>query len=140
MVARAGEVHREGMTASARNLRVITGGPDPLGRVRGLQVLTGNTPLLAVSCEVHGRPQTVYAKAENLNFTGSIKDRMGGHIIRRAYETGELSPGGADRRGDERQHRHLVRCAGTGARASGHDLHAGRAGQRRDEAECNTTG
>ena len=82
------------MTTTARNLRVLTGGPDALGRVRGLQVLTGNTPLLAVSCEVHGRPRTIYAKAENLNFTGSIKDRMAVHIIRRAYETGELGPGG----------------------------------------------
>jgi len=82
------------MTTTARNLHVLTGGPDALARVRGLQVLTGNTPLLAVSCEVHGRPRTIYAKAENLNFTGSIKDRMAVHIIRRAYETGELGPGG----------------------------------------------
>src|SRR5215211_6313783 len=82
------------MTTTARNLSVLTGGTDALGRVRGVQVLTGNTPLLAVSCEVHGRPRTIYAKAENLNFTGSIKDRMAVHIIRRAYETGELGPGG----------------------------------------------
>src|SRR5215216_6969694 len=82
------------MTTTARNLSVFTGGPDALGRVRGVQVLTGNTPLLAVSCEVHGKPRTVYAKAENLNFTGSIKDRMALHIIQRAYETGQLAPGG----------------------------------------------
>jgi len=82
------------MTTTARSLRILTSGPDPLARVRGLQVLTGNTPLLAVSCEVRGHPRTVYAKAENLNFTGSIKDRMAIHIIRRAYESGELAPGG----------------------------------------------
>jgi cysteine synthase A len=62
--------------------------------VRGLQVLTGNTPLLAISCEVRGHPRTIFAKAENLNFTGSIKDRMAVHILRRAYETGQLAPGG----------------------------------------------
>lgn len=62
--------------------------------MNALRVLTGNTPLLAIDCEVFGRPRTVYAKAENLNFTGSIKDRMALHIIRRAYETGELQPGG----------------------------------------------
>ena len=85
------------MTTTARSLRVITGAAsasDPLSRVRGLQVLTGNTPLLAISCEVHGRPRTIFAKAENLNFTGSIKDRMAVHIIRRGYETGQLKPGG----------------------------------------------
>ena len=68
--------------------------PDWESRINGLRVLTGNTPLLAIECEVYGRPRTVYAKAENLNFTGSIKDRMALHIIRRAYETGKLQPGG----------------------------------------------
>jgi cysteine synthase len=63
-------------------------------RIQGLRVLTGNTPLLAIECEVHGKPRTVYAKAENLNFTGSIKDRMALHIIQRAYEAGQLAPGG----------------------------------------------
>lgn len=42
----------------------------------------------------HGEPRRLYAKAENLNMTGSIKDRMALHIIRRAYETGDLEPGG----------------------------------------------
>jgi cysteine synthase A len=68
--------------------------PAPVARIAGLRVLTGNTPLLAIDCEVRGRPRTVYAKAENLNFTGSIKDRMALHIIQRAYETGQLAPGG----------------------------------------------
>ena len=67
---------------------------DAQNRLRALRVLTGNTPLLAIDCEVHGRKRTIYAKAENLNFTGSIKDRMAIHIIRRAYERGELEAGG----------------------------------------------
>ena len=66
----------------------------PVDRLRGLRVLVGNTPLLAIDCEVYGRQRTIYAKAENLNFTGSTKDRMALHIIRRAYETGQLVPGG----------------------------------------------
>jgi cysteine synthase A len=82
------------MTTSAQKLRVLSEAPDPVARVRGLQVLTGNTPLLAISCEVHGSQRTIFAKAENLNFTGSIKDRMAIYIIRRAYETGQLAPGG----------------------------------------------
>jgi cysteine synthase len=82
------------MTTAARALRILSSAPDPLARVRGLHVLTGNTPLLAIECEVHGRPRTIFAKAENLNFTGSIKDRMAVHILRRAYETGQLEPRG----------------------------------------------
>ena len=84
--------HREGMTIATK--ASLPTAPDQLARVRGLQVLTGNTPLLAIDCEVHDRPRTIYAKAENLNFTGSIKDRMALHIIRRAYETGQLAAGG----------------------------------------------
>jgi len=62
-------------------------------RLRGLANLVGNTPLLAVECEFRGRRRTVYAKAENLNMTGSIKDRMALHILRRGYERGVLAPG-----------------------------------------------
>jgi cysteine synthase len=83
------------MTTSARAPRShLPQAAAPVARIDGLRVLTGNTPLLAIDCEVHGRPRTVYAKAENLNFTGSIKDRMALHIIQRAYETGQLVPGG----------------------------------------------
>jgi cysteine synthase A len=35
----------------------------------------------------------VYVKYESLNFSGSIKDRMALHVIRRAYERGTLTPG-----------------------------------------------
>jgi cysteine synthase A len=35
----------------------------------------------------------IYAKAEHLNLTGSIKDRMALHILRQAYERGALEPG-----------------------------------------------
>jgi cysteine synthase A len=83
-----------GMTASARNLKLLPDAPNWESRVRGLLVLTGNTPLLAVDCEVFGHARTIYAKAENFNFTGSIKDRMALHIIRRGYETGTLKPRG----------------------------------------------
>ena len=67
----------------------------PADRLRGLRVLVGNTPLIAVEFTVDGGdPRRLYAKAENLNMTGSIKDRMALHIIRRGYETGDLQPGG----------------------------------------------
>lgn len=50
----------------------------------GLKNLVGNTPLLAIRCEYRGRSCTVYAKAEHINLTGSIKDRMAFHILERA--------------------------------------------------------
>jgi cysteine synthase A len=62
-------------------------------RIRGLSSLIGNTPLLAIDFTFRGRKRTVYAKAEHLNMTGSIKDRMACHIIGRSYATGALKPG-----------------------------------------------
>ena len=63
-------------------------------RFKGLSHLVGNTPLLALDLAFDGRPRRLYAKAENLNMTGSIKDRMALHILRQAYERGTLGPGG----------------------------------------------
>jgi cysteine synthase len=62
-------------------------------RLKGLSRLIGNTPLLAIDLTYRGEPRTLYAKAENLNMTGSIKDRMALHIVTRAYERGVLQPG-----------------------------------------------
>jgi cysteine synthase A len=62
-------------------------------RLRGLSHLIGNTPMLAIDCTYRGRPRTIYAKAEHLNLTGSIKDRMALHILRNAYASGSLRPG-----------------------------------------------
>ena len=67
--------------------------PSVVRRVRGLRCLVGNTPLLAISLEFKGEERVVYAKAENLNMTGSIKDRMVLHIIQKAHESGALEPG-----------------------------------------------
>ncbi len=64
-------------------------------RLRGLRVLVGNTPLLAIEFNVDGgRTRRLYAKAENLNLTESIKDRMALHIVRKAIESGVLRAGG----------------------------------------------
>ena len=67
--------------------------PGTPSRFRGLATLVGNTPLLAIRIRFRGRLHTVYAKAENLNMTGSIKDRMALHILTRARTRGELAPG-----------------------------------------------
>lgn len=46
----------------------------------------GNTPLIRIS-------EKIYAKAELLNPTGSIKDRMASNIINNAFSMGYISPG-----------------------------------------------
>jgi cysteine synthase len=62
-------------------------------RIRALSALIGNTPLLAIDFMFQGRKRTIHAKAENLNMTGSIKDRMALHIMSKGYEKGRLKPG-----------------------------------------------
>ncbi len=62
-------------------------------RIRGLSSLIGNTPLLEIQFMFEGETRTLYAKAENLNMTGSIKDRMAYHILDQGYGRGALKPG-----------------------------------------------
>ncbi len=62
-------------------------------RLRALGEAIGNTPVFAVTYRFRGRVGTVYAKAEHLNLTGSIKDRMALHVLRTAYASGALRPG-----------------------------------------------
>jgi cysteine synthase A len=62
-------------------------------RCQGLKHMLGNTPLLGIHFTFRGRPQVIYAKAEHLNLTGSIKDRMAFHILKRAYQTEQIQPG-----------------------------------------------
>ena len=63
------------------------------GRRQSLARMIGNTPMLAIEFGYRGESRVIYAKAEHLNMTGSIKDRMALHILRRAYESGALKPG-----------------------------------------------
>ncbi len=62
-------------------------------RLHELSALIGNTPLLAIDCEFRGRKRTLYAKAEQLNMTGSIKDRMAFYIMAQGYARGLLNKG-----------------------------------------------
>ena len=67
--------------------------PDDRARLTDLAGLVGNTPLLEIALEFRGRRRRLFAKAEQLNLTGSIKDRMAHHILGRAAEEGALRPG-----------------------------------------------
>jgi cysteine synthase A len=62
-------------------------------RFKGLARMVGNTPLLAIEFTYRGKPRILYAKSEQLNMTGSIKDRMALYILERAYAEGAISPG-----------------------------------------------
>lgn len=61
-------------------------------KFRALGRLVGNTPLLGVHVECHGKRHVIYAKCEQLNFTGSIKDRIALYMLRKAYSRGEIHP------------------------------------------------
>lgn len=62
--------------------------------VDSLAALVGRTPLLEIRYRFNGQPRRLYAKYETMNMTGSVKDRMALHILRRARERGELKAGG----------------------------------------------
>jgi cysteine synthase len=64
----------------------------PNNKVLGLSSLVGNTPLLAINFKFKGQKRILYAKAENMNMTGSIKDRMALHIITKAIKRVILKP------------------------------------------------
>jgi len=64
-----------------------------LKKIKGLSSMIGNTPLLEIEFLYKGQNRKIYAKAENMNMTGSIKDRMAFHILRNAIEKGVLKSG-----------------------------------------------
>ncbi len=62
-------------------------------RCKHLKHMIGNTPLLAIRFAWRGQERVIYAKAEHMNMTGSIKDRMAFHILKRAYQDGRIKEG-----------------------------------------------
>ena len=62
-------------------------------KLHSISNLIGNTPLLAIEFFYKNKLRTIYAKTENLNMTGSIKDRMALHIIKKAYKRGNINKG-----------------------------------------------
>jgi cysteine synthase A len=61
--------------------------------IHGLSSLIGNTPLLEIELLYKDKPRRIYAKAEYLNMTGSIKDRMALYIMKEAYARNKIKPG-----------------------------------------------
>jgi cysteine synthase A len=54
--------------------------------------LVGNTPMLELNYEFHGKPGKIYVKCENYNLTGSVKDRMALYIMYQAYKNCMIKP------------------------------------------------
>lgn len=54
----------------------------------------GRTPLVRLNRVVAGYAGEVWAKAEFMNPMGSVKDRLGRHLVERAAADGRLRPGG----------------------------------------------
>jgi cysteine synthase A len=65
----------------------------PEGKLRSLGRIIGNTPLLGIHFKFQGQHRVLYAKSEQVNMTGSIKDRMALHILKKAYDAGQIRPG-----------------------------------------------
>jgi len=57
-----------------------------------LSRLIGNTHLLGINFRYRGRDRVIYAKCEQWNLTGSIKDRMAFQILKTAYLEGAINP------------------------------------------------
>src|SRR5437763_719192 len=62
-------------------------------RFKQLKHMIGNTPLLAIRFLFRGKERVIYAKAEHLNMTGSIKDRMAFHILKKGYQEDRIQSG-----------------------------------------------
>lgn len=78
-------------------MRPTTRMSDRLRRVKYAQTVLdtiGNTPLVKLNRVTEGVKCTVLAKLEQFNPGGSVKDRIGIHMIRAEIEKGTLQPGG----------------------------------------------
>lgn len=62
-------------------------------KFRNMEAMIAHTPLLGIRYRYKGTERIIYAKAEYYNLSGSIKDRVAYHILKKAYETGKIQPG-----------------------------------------------
>ena len=65
----------------------------PENPLRAVFPTIGRTPLYEVALRWRGRKRRIFAKAESLNLTGSIKDRMAAWVLADAWERGAWRPG-----------------------------------------------
>lgn len=58
-----------------------------------LTKIIGNTPLAKIKFLYKNEERVIFVKLENFNMTGSIKDRVALHVIKKSYKEGLLKPG-----------------------------------------------
>lgn len=63
---------------------------DRFKRFQNIEALIGRTPLLEIIFRYRGEKRRIFAKAEHYNLTGSIKDRVAYHILKKAYWQGAI--------------------------------------------------
>ncbi len=61
-------------------------------RFDNIEGMIGKTPLLEIHLRYKNKPMRFFAKAEYLNLSGSIKDRVAFHILKKAYKQGIVNP------------------------------------------------
>ena len=66
---------------------------EDIKKFQTLSSLIGNTPMVGIVYRYKKKTGTVYAKCENYNYTGSIKDRMALCILQEAYRRQSIKPG-----------------------------------------------
>ncbi len=64
-----------------------------LKKLDDVEKLIGNTPLLEITYLYKGEERKLFAKLESGNFSGSIKDRIAHHILKKAYLNGSIKEG-----------------------------------------------
>lgn len=57
-----------------------------------IEGMLGHTPMLEIHFNYKNQPRRIFAKAEYMNLTGSIKDRVAYHILKTAYEDNSIEP------------------------------------------------
>jgi cysteine synthase A len=70
-----------------------TSAPATGATIDDITALIGDTPMLQIDYTFDGKPRQMFAKYEQENMTGSVKDRMAEFILRQAYANGDLHPG-----------------------------------------------
>lgn len=58
-----------------------------------MNIKIGNTPIIKIRYNYKGKENSMYAKLEAYNITGSIKDRVAYYILDKAYKEGNLKKG-----------------------------------------------
>ncbi len=75
-----------------KNIEAICLTEDLEDKFHHLWHLVGNTPMIELQYKYKGNSSNIYAKCENYNLTGSIKDRMALHIMYQAYNNCNIKP------------------------------------------------